>query len=160
MKTIPSHAINAIHEKFNRIVALAVQIDKVPRKFGTDEALTSAEIHLVEVIGDQQETLGVTDLSKHLCVTKGAVSQNLKRLEIKGLITKEDDPDNMSRSIVKLTNKGKTAYYSHKHWHEEMDGGYLTYFSQIEQEKLDFLNEFMSKVESFLSRIINAEDQT
>jgi DNA-binding MarR family transcriptional regulator len=158
MKTMQTNSINAIHEKFNRIVALAVQIDKVPRKFGTDELLTSSEIHLVEVIGDQKETLSVTGLSKQLSVTKGAVSQNLKRLETKDLIIKEDDPENLSRSIVKLTNKGKTAYYAHKHWHEKMDGGYMTYFSQLEQGKIDFLNEFMSKVEDFLSRIITAED--
>lgn len=158
MKIIQANSIHAVHEKFNRIVALAEQIDKVPRKFGTGELLTSSEIHLIEVIGDQQETLSVTDLSKHVGVTKGAVSQNLKKLEYKGLITKEDDPDNLSRSIVKLTTKGKTAYYAHKHWHEKMDGGYMTYFSQLEQSKIDFLIEFMSIVEEFLSRIITTED--
>ena len=158
MKTIQANSINAIHEKFNRIVALAVQIDKVPRTFGTGELLTSSEIHLVEVIGDQQETLSVTDLSKQLGVTKGAVSQNLKKLENKGLIIKEDDPENLSRSIVKLTTKGKTAYYAHKHWHEKIDGGYMKYFSQLEQGKIDFLVEYMSKVEEFLGKIISAEN--
>jgi DNA-binding MarR family transcriptional regulator len=158
MKTIQTNSINAIHEKFNRIVALAVQIDKVPRNFGTDELMTSSEIHLVEVIGDQQETLSVTDLSKQMGVTKGAVSQNLKKLENKGLITKEDDPENLSRSIVRLTFKGKTAYYAHKHWHEKIDDGYRTYFSQLEQGKIEFLTEFMSKVEDFLSKILSAEN--
>jgi DNA-binding MarR family transcriptional regulator len=158
MKNIQANSINAIHEKFNRIVALAVQVDKVPRTFGTGELLTSSEIHLVEVIGDQQETFSVTDLSKHLGVTKGAVSQNLKKLENKGLTTKIDDPENLSRSIAKLTTKGKTAYYAHKHWHEKIDGGYMAYYSYLEQGKIDFLLEFMSKVEEFLSRIITADE--
>jgi DNA-binding MarR family transcriptional regulator len=158
MKNIQANSINAIHLKFNRIVALAVQLDKVPRSFGTSELLTSSEIHLVEVIGDQQETFSVTDLSKHLGITKGAVSQNLKKLENKGLTSKEDDPENLSRSIVKLTSKGKTAYYAHKHWHERIDDGYLAYYSQLERGKIDFLLEFMSKVEDFLSKILIADE--
>ena len=158
MKSIDAHSINAVHRKFERLVALSVQIDRVPRTFGTDELLTSSEIHLIEVIGDQRETFSVTDLSKYLGVTKGAVSQNLKKLGNKGLINKHDDPQNLSRAIVRLTNKGKTAYYAHKHWHEAMDGGYQAYFSNLEPEKIDFLLDFMSKVEAFLNSIV-AEDK-
>ena len=158
MNNIQTTSINAIHEKFNRIVELAVQIDQMPRAYGTDELLTSSEIHLIEVIGDQQETFSVTDVARYLGITKGAVSQNLKKLETKGLTTKQDDPENLSRSIVRLTSKGKTAYYAHKHWHETMDGGYQAYFSQLAQEKIEFLLEFMSKVEGFLDRIVEGDE--
>jgi DNA-binding MarR family transcriptional regulator len=154
MKHFQQQGILGMHEKFNRIVALAWQIEKTPRSYGTDELLSSSEIHLIEVVGDQQEVLSVTDLSKQLGVTKGAVSQNLKKLENKGLTTKTADPENSSRAIVKLTYKGKTAYFAHKHWHETMDGGYLAYFSRLEQEKIDFLDEFLTKVEDFMQRIL------
>ena len=157
MKHFRQQGILALHEKFNRIVALAWQIERIPRAYGTDELLSSSEIHLIEVVGDQQEMLSVTDLSKQLGVTKGAVSQNLKKLENKGLTTKQEDPENSSRTIIKLTYKGKTAYFAHKHWHETMDGGYLAYFSQLEKEKIDFLGEFLTKVEDFLERILQAE---
>lgn len=146
--------IHMIHEQFRSVVALAVQLEQTPRPFGTDERLTSSEIHLIEIIGDNAETLGVTDLSRVLGVTKGAVSQNLKRTENKGLTLKIEDPQNSSRSIVKLTSKGKTAYFAHKHWHETMDGGFKAFFLNLKPERIDFLIEFLAKLETFLKKAL------
>jgi len=144
--------IHLIHERFLTIVELAAQLEKTPRRFGTEEPLTSREIHIIEASGDNAETLSVTDLARLLGITKGAVSQNLKKMEKKGLTRKIDDPQNSSRSIVKLTSKGKTAYYAHKHWHETMDGGFKSYFMDLEAEKIDFLLDFIDKVEDFIKR--------
>jgi DNA-binding MarR family transcriptional regulator len=145
-------AIHMIHERFKAVVDLAVKLEQTPRSFGTDERLTSTEIHLIELIGDHLETFSVTDLSKTLGVTKGAVSQNLKKTEAKGLTSKISDPQNSSRTIVKLTSKGKTAYFAHKHWHETMDGGFRDYFINLDRDKIDFLLEFLGKLEIFLKR--------
>ena len=144
--------IHIITEQFYQLVKLANKLEKTPRRFGTDEPLTGTEIHLLELIGDNDECLSVTDLSRLLGITKGAVSQNLKRVENKGLIFKEEDPENLSRFIVRLTFKGKTAYFAHKHWHETMDGGFKEYFLGLNQDKLDFLIEFMNKVDNFMKK--------
>ena len=144
--------VHSITEQFYQLVKLANKLEKTPRRFGTDEPLTGTEIHLLELIGDNGECLSVSDLSRRLGITKGAVSQNLKRVENKGLTFKEEDPENLSRLIVKLTFKGKTAYFSHKHWHESMDGGFKEYFLGLDQDKLDFMIEFMNKVEDFLKK--------
>jgi DNA-binding MarR family transcriptional regulator len=146
--------IHMIHERFRSVVALAVRLEQTPRPFGTDEHLTSSEIHLIEIIGDNDEALSVTDLSKVLGVTKGAVSQNLKRTEKKGLTLKLEDPQNSSRSIVKLTSKGKTAYFAHKHWHETMDGGFKEFFLNLKPERIDFLIDFLAKLETFLKKAL------
>jgi DNA-binding MarR family transcriptional regulator len=146
--------IHMIHERFRSVVALAVRLEQTPRPFGTDERLTSSEIHLIEIIGDNAEALSVTDLSKVLGVTKGAVSQNLKRTDNKGLTLKIEDPQNSSRSIVKLTSKGKTAYFAHKHWHETMDGGFKEFFLNLKPERIDFLIDFLAKLETFLKKAL------
>ena len=70
------------------------------------------------------------------------------------LTKKKEDPENSSRSIVELTSKGKAAYFAHKHWHETMDGGYEAYYKNLEEEKIMFLIEFMTKVEIFLKRAV------
>jgi len=147
MKKSNSHVIT---EQFYQLVKLANKLEKTPRRFGTDEPLTGTEIHLLELIGDNDESLSVTDLSRLLGITKGAVSQSIKRVENKGFIFKKEDPENLSKLIIRLTYKGKTAYFSHKHWHETMDGGFKEYFMGLNQDKLDFLIEFMNKVEDFL----------
>ena len=150
--------VNMIFEKFVRLVQLYKELEKKPRSFGTDELLSSPEIHLIELIGDNSESLGVTDLARLVGVTKGAVSQRLKKLEKKGLTIKNEDPHNISRSIVNLSSKGKAAFFSHKHWHEEMDGGYIKYFMSLDQDKIQFLHEFMTRVEDFLTRATQAEN--
>jgi DNA-binding MarR family transcriptional regulator len=144
--------IHLIHERFMTIVELAAKLERMPRRFGTEEPLSSREIHLIEASGDNGEALSVTDLAKLLGITKGAVSQNLKKMEKKGLTIKIEDPQNSSRSIVKLTSKGKAAYYAHRHWHETMDGGFKAYFMELENEKVDFLLGFIGKVEDFIKR--------
>jgi len=102
-----------IHGKFQSIMNLSQQLEKAPKKFGTEELLSRSEIHLIEIIGDN-EGLSVTDIGRYLGVTKGAVSQSLKRLEAKGFSLKRTDPENLSRSIVMLTAKGFTAFWAHK----------------------------------------------
>jgi DNA-binding MarR family transcriptional regulator len=144
--------IHLVHERFNRLVKLAAQLEKTPRRFGTEEPLTSREIHIIEVSGDNGEVFSVTDLARLLGITKGAVSQNLKKMEKKGLTTKSTDPHNSSRSIVKLTSKGKMAYYAHKDWHETMDGGFKKYFMTLSEDKVDFILDFIDKAEDFISR--------
>lgn len=151
------HLLGIVHDKFTQLVQLYQEVEKKPRKYGTDENLTGSEIHLIELIGDKKEQLSVTDIARYSNVTKGAVSQSLKRLERKGLTEKEPDPDNISRSIVRLTSKGKAAYYSHKHWHETMDGGYLAYVAELEEEKVAFLMEYMDGVERFLLSILESD---
>lgn len=158
MNDAKAEDVNAIFEKFVRLVRLYQELEKTPRHFGTDELLSSSEIHLIELIGDNNESQSVTDLARLLGITKGAVSQHLKKLEKKKLTIKEEDPQNVSRSIVKLTSKGKAAFFSHKHWHEKIDGGYKNYFMSLDKDKVQFLHEFMTRVDDFLTRATNAEN--
>jgi DNA-binding MarR family transcriptional regulator len=146
------HNTHIITEQFYQLVKLANELEKAPRRFGTEEPLTSSEIHLIELIGDNDECLSVTDLSRLLHITKGAVSQSLKKLDNKGLILKNEDPKNLSRKIVNLTSKGKTAYFAHKYWHETRDGGFKEYFRSLNQDRIDFLIEFLEKVQDFMKR--------
>ena len=103
---------------------------------------------MIEVLG-QESALSVTDVAKRLGITKGAVSQTLKKLENKSLVIKSIDPGNSSRAQIELTAKGKIAYYAHEHWHETMDGGFKNYFTGLPQDKIRFLDEFLSVVEDF-----------
>jgi DNA-binding MarR family transcriptional regulator len=146
-----------LHGKFQSIMNLTRQLDKTPKKFGTDEFLSHSEIHLIEIIGDN-DGLSVTDIGKHLGITKGAVSQSLKRLEAKGLSFKKTDPENLSRSIVMLTAKGFTAFGAHKHWHETMDGGFLKYMEELKPGEISIIIHFLERVEDFLKRRVQSMD--
>ncbi|MBN1635996.1 MAG: winged helix-turn-helix transcriptional regulator [Deltaproteobacteria bacterium] len=137
--------------KFARVVKMWQQLEKQPRRFGLDEDLHSSEIHLVEVIGSN-DAVGVTDLAKLLGVTKGAVSQTLGKLVKKELVHKYTDPENSSKVVAELTSRGKIAYYAHEHWHQTMDGGFKEYFTNLPEDKIRFLDEFLSLIEAFLEK--------
>ena len=68
-----------------------------------------------------------------------------------------DNGAGLTKGIIGLTNKGKTAFYAHKHWHETMDGGFKEYFYTLEQDKIDFLDQFLTRIENFLKQRILTE---
>ncbi len=145
-----------LHGRFHSILKLAQKLEHSPKKFGTDELLSHSEIHLIEIIGDNQD-MSVTDIAKEMGLTKGAVSQSLKKLETKGFTGKLVDEANQSRSIVQLTSKGFISYYSHKQWHEEMDGGFAKYMKELNENELNTILTFLEKVEVFLEKRVEAE---
>ena len=144
---LPRHLV----EKFMGIVRRTVELENRPWHFGTAEALYRSEIFLLELIGDQ-EGIGVTEAANLLGITKGAVSQTLKKLDAKGLVEKRSDPINSLKACLYLTNKGKSAFYAHKHWHETMDGGFKDYFSRLSQENISFLDGFLNQLDAFLNK--------
>ena len=66
-----------------RVVTKLSEIDKRTRYYGTDQSLFEAEIHMIKSI-KENEGIHVTGLADMLGVTKGAVSQILKKLETQG----------------------------------------------------------------------------
>lgn len=153
-KTKPT--IHTFPSKFKKIVQLSNKLEKIPSTFGTNEPFSGAEIHLVEIIGDN-EGLSVTDIAKLLDITKGAVSQTLKKLSTNGVIQKSESPDNSSKFQVNLTITGKIAYYSHKNWHDQMDGGFKLYLEQLGQEKIEIIDEFLTMAITFLKQGIQSK---
>ncbi|WP_320043598.1 MarR family winged helix-turn-helix transcriptional regulator [uncultured Desulfobacter sp.] len=145
-----------IKQKLHSVLKLAQQMETKPRKYGTDIMLTGVEIHLIELVGDNDNS-SVTDVAKLYGVTKGAISQRFKKLEHEKLIKKDTDPTNSSRAIVNLTSKGKVAYFAHKHWHETMEGGYTEYWKTLEPEKIAVIEEFLTKIELFFQRMLEIE---
>ena len=147
-----------LDKKIKDVLKLANQVEKTPRHYGTDQLLTHSEIYLIETIGDYNESLSVTDLAKLIGITKGAISQTLKKLEKKELTTKTTDPCKGSRSIVSLLSKGKVAYYAHKHWHEKKDGGLQEFFKNITPEQVDFLMTYLTTLEGFYTSVLSDEN--
>ena len=114
--------IEILSETLLRILNKLLENQKRPRYYGLKELLYPAEMHLISLIGDNPG-LGVTELAHKGGVTKGAISQIAQKLVKKRLITKMSDPDNGTRVLFELTNKGKVAFYSHERMHEEVRCG-------------------------------------
>lgn len=129
-----------------RILNKYVQNQKKPRYYGLEEMLYPSEVHLVTLVGSNPG-LGVTQLALKGGVTKGAVSQMVHRLVNKGIMTKEQDPQSGTRVILKLTNKGKVAFYSHQRMHEDVDRELFAFIRDLRPAQVGVLKQFLDLVE-------------
>lgn len=114
------------------------RLDGKARSFGTDRPLYLSEIHLIAYIYDLPES-SVTDVAKGLGITKGAVSQLLKKLVNRGYVIKEYDPANRSRCLLSLTEKGATAARAHLDFHDllvEQTRKALEGYTEQDKEKI------------------------
>ena len=113
-----------------------------------------SEIHTVEAIEDLQEA-NVTNISKHLNITKGAVSKITKRLISKNLIESYRITDNKQKIFYKLTDKGNAIYEEHKKGHDLWLKRDSEFFKQFSKKEIDIICDFMVKYNDHLDNQIN-----
>jgi len=130
-----------------RIVGKIVELHKRTRDYGTGERLFDAEIHMIKAI-KENEGIHVTGLAELLGVTKGAVSQIVRKLKKKGMITKDVDPRNLSRLVLCLTAEGETAYEQHEKLHRQFDEIVDSLLDKATDENKSFLKSFLDALEA------------
>ncbi|AAK78538.1 DNA-binding MarR family transcriptional regulator [Clostridium acetobutylicum] len=123
--------------------------DSKERNFGTDVNIHHSEIHMIKFIKENTD-LHISAIARKLGITRGAVSQTIKRLQSKGLITKEVDEGNNSKIVVRLTGKGQTAYINHENYHKQYEIRIKNILENMgagsEKVVYDFLLEFYRKI--------------
>lgn len=127
-------------------LALAlVDLDKKTRYYGTDVPIFYSEIHVIMTIAEHPG-IHVGGLADILGVTKGAVSEILKKLERKALVIKEIDELNLSRYSLYLTEKGKKAHSSHMYYHSILNSMVEDELQDASENELEFLSTFLSSL--------------
>ncbi len=98
--------------RYTQLVATGLQSQQ---DYGTGELYTSLEVHTVTLI---EENPGITasEIAEHNYRTKGAISQILNKLEEKGLIRREKDPNNARRTLLYVTVSGLELSRKHKEY--------------------------------------------
>ncbi|MGG3641170.1 MarR family transcriptional regulator [Bacillus gobiensis] len=128
------------------------KVNRKKRDYGIGEPLFHSEIYTLNEI-KEHEGIHITALAEQCGVTKGAVSQVLKKLEQKELITKEKDIRNQSRLILKLTATGEIAYAHHLEHQKEFKKMVVGILQDGNDENIDFVKDFLVKVEEKLNRL-------
>ena len=138
-------------EKFYRLINKLNELENTPYDFGVGETMYPAEIHTIEAVG-KNSGINVTELAKRMCVTKGAVSQMVTKLENRGFINRVRRMDNNKEVLLVLTDKGKKAFDGHKQFHNAMSVDLTNYISDIEREKIDWIKTAFDKVEYYIDQ--------
>lgn len=126
------------------------RLERQCRNFGTDVEIHLAEIQMIMTIHNA-EGIHVNGLAEKLGITKGSVSEMLRKLERKGLVRKEKDPLKMTRLNIYLTDKGLLAHQNHICLHEKLDNLVLEAATEHGPE---MLKSFTHLLNDILARLV------
>ena len=144
-------ASKEIMELFIRAVGKYNALEKIPVKVGPKHALYHSERHMLDTIGGHPG-MNVTDFARALGVTKGAISQVVKKLEAKGVVRRYKSGTNGKEVLLELTATGRDVYSEHQKTNEETLGPLLRELEKYPDDKVRFLLAMFKWIDGFLDR--------
>jgi DNA-binding MarR family transcriptional regulator len=132
----------AVYKKFSLF-------DKSPHDYGVNELLTPVEIHTVVAI-DENPAINVRNLAEKMDVTKGAISQMIKKLEKRNLIRKVKGMENDKEVLLVPTEKGKKASAGHEARHRKLNEIALKQTAHFSLDDLKRVSEFFKIIEGLV----------
>jgi DNA-binding MarR family transcriptional regulator len=106
-------------DQFLNILHLYSVISRKPKDYGTGDYLYFTETHTITVVGDSGE-INMTGLAEKMGVTRGAISQTIRKLVTKGLIIKSNQRNNRKEMFLSLSKKGDIVYRGQESFHNEL----------------------------------------
>lgn len=107
-----------LFSSFKRLIHVLTAGKKSPKEYA-GVWLHKAEVHLVEMIGDVPGVT-VSAIAGNMGVTKGAVSQIIKKLVDKNLIEKRPDEADRKVQALHLSPLGRVVYDEHEAMEREL----------------------------------------
>ena len=132
-----------------RILNKASAIERDPVDIGLGIPLYTSEVHLIDLVGRfPGETM--TSYASRLGVTRGAISQTVKKLEEKGFLQRSPDENNKKNIRLLLTRMGEEAYSWHTAYHEMVQKNLASGLSGMEPGDQRVLESALRKLELVL----------
>ena len=111
--------------------------------FGSEEmTFYRGEIHIIKTIGDYPG-IHSAELARKYGITRPVVHKTLQKLSERGLIVKQEDPEDKKRYLLFLTEKGQTAYHAHEKYHGEYDKALFDFLEHTSGDKLASMKQFL-----------------
>ena len=137
-------------EKLEQVSTKMESMHTPTLSFGTGVLMHQKEIHTVQAIG-RHSGINITRLAEFKGVTKGAVSQTVKKLVREGLVQKTRLPGNDKEVVLELTNLGWTGFYNHEQFHMETLNIAREYYGDQLESKLESINTAVDDIYKMLS---------
>lgn len=113
----------------------------------TDEFsdITENDLHILEAIG-LEENRKMSDIAKKRDITVGTITTNVSNLEKKGYVSRTRSEKDKRVVFVKLTQRGKKAYYHHRDFHKKM---IKTVAQEFDEDEKEILMRCLQKLSDF-----------
>lgn len=136
------------NDNLSDIFCLMTEIRKqkvLPRR---SLVLAEGEYGILHLLYDNDKGMKPGEFSQILGVGTGRIGNALKNMESKGIIIREDDPDDKRKTIVTLTKKGKSLA---KSLDDDFNAGIGYAISKMGKDRYD---EYLSLMKDFYTYLI------
>jgi DNA-binding MarR family transcriptional regulator len=113
-----NNELQTLIDLFLKILHLYSVISRKPKDYGTGDLLYFAELHTITVVARNHE-INMTELADIMGVTRGAISQTIRKLVAKNLILKSN-LTNRKEVNLKLSEKGMIVYHAQESFQKEI----------------------------------------
>jgi len=127
---------------YNQMKNKKVHYDDLP-------VVNIASLYLIEVIATNPDC-NITEIADLLGVTRGAISQQTKKLEIKGLIKRYNTRTNIKEVYFSLTNDGKRLYEIHSNAHQKIYSNFEKVIDQFDENDLEKIHNFLRNFKLYM----------
>ena len=138
--------LHKFNNRFNSFVLAFEQLKKDKHRNSIDKSITINEVHLIDLIGRNQPVNLVT-LSELLEVSRSAITQSVRRLTKKDLVSFEFAPDNEKNKYLILSQKGVDVFNIHKEQQEYIETAIFSVLKNYSDEDLQMVMKLMDDVE-------------
>ncbi len=141
--------MNGKAEVINRLlVDLFNNIQQIEEKsLNHDEIsdLSITEIHTIEAIGINTEST-MSEIAQKLKITSGTLTTCVNKLIKKGYVERKRIEEDRRVVLIKLTEKGETAYNYHKKFHDELVNNTV---ESLEEDEKEILISSLDRIKTF-----------
>lgn len=136
---------------FIRMVHRYNSLEKIPVTTTASLRLYHSERHMLDAIGDHPG-VNMTEFAREIGVTKGAVSQIVKKLESKGFVKRFKGIDNNKDVLLELTSSGKEAYLNHRQTNDVTISVLEEKMNPSSDENIEFLIDVFTWIGDYLEQ--------
>ena len=127
--------LHKFNNRFNSFVLAFEQLKKAQHRNSIDKSITINEAHLIDLIGRNQP-VNLVKLSELLEVSRSAITQSVRRLTKKDLVTFEFASDNEKNKYLILSKKGVEVFNIHKEQQEHIEKAIFSVLRNYSEEDL------------------------
>jgi DNA-binding MarR family transcriptional regulator len=137
---------------FLKILHLYSLISRKPKDYGTGDLLYFTEIHTIKMVAGNKE-INMTQLADIMGVTKGAISQTIRKLANKKMVVKTN-MNNRKEVNLKLSEKGRIVLKAQESFQNEIFTFAGMLYEKATQEDRDIVRRlFLAIADNMQSRI-------
>ncbi len=131
---------------FSAFISLTAKVENGRQNvldFGSDDmTFLRGEIHIIRSIF-LQPGIYASEIARQFGITRAVVAKNIARLDKKGALRKERDPEDQKRFKLYLTPKGEKAALLHEEYHHRHDQRLYSYVENLSEADLAVLRDFL-----------------